>query len=83
MKIKRYLLQKQHCSFLSSSISIQGHVYEIRTNFGVFHIFLYCYWKLVSGSQRQNQHDLLASVEARGLSTCLFHAAKHVKGPYF
>ena len=77
MEIKRHPFRKQSCLFLSSSISIQG----IRSNFGVFHIFLYCDWNLASGSQRQNRRELMASVEARGLGTCLFHATKHVKGP--
>ena len=75
MEIKRHPFAKQHCCFLSSSISIQG----IRSNFGVFHIFLYSDWNLVSGSQRQNHRELVASAGACGLGTCLFHAKKHVK----
>ena len=54
MEIKRHSLAKWHCSFLSSSISVQGYIFVIRSNFGVFHIFLYCDWNLVRGSQRQN-----------------------------
>ena len=73
---------KRCCSFLSSCISIQGYVYVIRSNFGVFHIFLYCDWNLVSGSQRKKkQRELVASGGGCGLGTCLFHATKHVKGP--
>ena len=56
------LSQNVHCSFLSSSISIQRYIYVIRSNFGVFHIFLYCDWNLVCGSQRQNQREPVASV---------------------
>ena len=48
---------------------------------GFFHIFLYCDWNLVSGSQRQNRQELLASAGVCGLGTCLFHAKKHVKSP--
>ena len=58
-EIKRHPLMKRRCSFLSSSISIQGYVYVIRSNFGVFHIFLYCDWNLVRCSQKQNQWELL------------------------
>ena len=47
MESKRDLLAKRRCSFLSSSISIQGYFYVIRSNFGVFHIFLYCDSNLV------------------------------------
>ena len=46
-------------------------------------MFLYCDWNFVSGSQRQNQRELVASAGAHGLSICLCHAMKHVKGPYF
>ena len=81
LEIKRLLFMKQHCSFLSSSISIQGYIYVIRLNFGVFHIFLYCDWNLVSGSQRQNRRELMALVGARDLDTRLFHATKQVKCP--
>ena len=52
-----------------------------RSNFGVFHIFLYCDWNLVSGSQRHNWRVLVVSMGACGLDTCVFHATKHVKGP--
>ena len=52
---KRHPLVKRRCSFFSSSISIQGYVYVIRSNFGVSHIFLYCDWNLVYGSQRQKK----------------------------
>ena len=81
MEIKRHPLAKWCCSFLSSSISVQGYVYVIRSNFGVFHIFMYYDWNLVSGSQRQNRRELVDSVGARDLSTCLCHATKHVEGP--
>ena len=74
-------LVKWRCSFLSSSISIQGYVYVIRSNVGVFHIFLYCDWNLVPGSQRHNRRELVASAGAHGLGTYLFHATKHVKDP--
>ena len=81
LEIKRHPLAKRHCSFLSSSISIQGYVYVIRSNFGVFHILLYCDWNLVHGSQRLNWREIVAPVVARDLGTCLFHATKHLKGP--
>ena len=64
MEIKRHPFAKRHCSFLSSSISIQGYVFVIRSNFGVFHVFLYCDWNLVSGSQKQNWRKLVASAGA-------------------
>ena len=51
MEIKRHPLAKRHFSFLLSSISIEGYVYVIRSNFGVFHSFLYCDWNLVHNSQ--------------------------------
>ena len=80
-KLKRHPLAKWRCSFLSSSISIQGYVYVVRSNFGVFCIFLYCDWNLMRGSQRQNGWELVASAGARGLRTCFFHATRNVKGP--
>ena len=76
-KLKGILLQNG--SFLSPSISILGYLYVSRSNFGVFHVFLYYDWNLVCGSQRQNRP--VASAGAHGLGTCLFHATKHVKGP--
>ena len=55
MEIKGHPLVKLRCSFLLSSILMQGYIYVIRSNFGVFHSFLYCDWNLVRGSQRQNR----------------------------
>ena len=63
-KLKDILFAKRRCSFLSSSILIQGYVYVIRSNFGIYHIFLYCDWNLVSGSQRQNRYMSLLCHEA-------------------
>ena len=65
-KLKGIPFAKRRCSFLSSSISIQRYVFVIRSNFGVFHIFLYCDWNLVSGSQRHNWRVLVVSTAARG-----------------
>ena len=81
MEIKRHPFVKRRSSFLSSSISIQGYVYVVIPNVGVFYIFLYCDWNLLSGSQGQNRQELVASVGAHGLGTGLFYATKHVKGP--
>ena len=62
MEIKNHPLAKRLCSFLSSSISVEGYIYVIRSNYCVFHIFQYCDWNLVRGSQRQNQRELIATV---------------------
>ena len=78
-KLKGILFRNGIISFIQHFNTMIHYV--IRSNFGVFHIFLYCDWNLVHGSRRQNRWELVASVGAHGLGTRLFHATKHVKGP--
>ena len=75
---------KSYGNFKRHPLSIQGYIYVIRSNFGVLHIFLYCDWNLVHGSQRQktpNHTSMACCIFPRGLGICLFHATMHVKGP--
>ena len=74
-KLKGILLRNSAVCFFHPAFQYKDmHVYVLRSNFGVFHIFLYCDWNLVRGSQRQNQRELVALVHEGCKRSLIFKA---------